>query len=173
MPKPRVRPRADQFVIFFDRDAGAPILSQMPARPQCQSDSGPREPNADHAQSESTRNESMPENPDLRLIAKEQNEAGNLNEENAVARSERLRPLRSPGLERAHRPIDNKDDPRALDEIFLGHFSATLSEDFHRHSMFIRHMSGAIAQAKLLGNTSSGPGLRNPLFFENLSLMIS
>lgn len=77
MPKPRVRPRADQFVILFDCDAGAPILSQMPACPQCERNPGPSECNARDTKSVGTRDHSMAEDPNLCVVAEEQNEAGN------------------------------------------------------------------------------------------------
>ena len=61
MSQARVWSGADQFVIFFDRDTGAPVLSQMPARPQCQRDPGPGERDACHAKSKTARQNSAAE----------------------------------------------------------------------------------------------------------------
>ena len=83
MAKTRVRPGADQFVIFLDRDAGAPVLAQMPACPQRQRDSGSGERDAGHSERIGAREESKPEKPDFGMVAEKQNEAHNLNEENA------------------------------------------------------------------------------------------
>src|ERR1700684_3263821 len=65
MPQPRIRPGADQFVIFFDGDPCAPKLSEMPARPQGQRNPGPGERDAREAEGVSPRGDFVPENPDV------------------------------------------------------------------------------------------------------------
>src|SRR5579863_4436871 len=122
MPKPRVRPGADQFVIFLDRDSRAPILSKMPARPQCKRDPSPGKHYSRDRKSIGAMDDSLAEKANLCLIHKQQREARNFKEKNAITRSKRFGPGCTPGLERAHRPVSDEDDPRCFDEIAPMHF---------------------------------------------------
>src|ERR1022692_1927810 len=121
MPKARIGPGADQLVIFLDRDAGAPVLSQMPSRPQCQRNPCPDQRNAREGKRVRSRNNLLAENPDPWVVDEEQNEDGTFKKEDAVARSERFRPLRTERLERADVPIGDKDDPGPFDDVMPTH----------------------------------------------------
>src|SRR5580658_4241190 len=116
MPEIGVGASADELVIFFESDPGAPILSEMPASPEGEGNADPCEGNASQGKSVGAKENSLAENADPRCPAEKQDKAHNFQEENAGTRGERFVADRAPGLQRARRPIDDEDDPGNLNE---------------------------------------------------------
>jgi len=71
MPEMSVGPSADELVVLFERDSGAPILSQVPASPQSDGDAHPGKRNAQNGKSVRSMNNTMTKNADLRRVAEE------------------------------------------------------------------------------------------------------
>src|ERR1700721_4848253 len=88
MPEIRVGASADELVIFFESDSGAPILSEMPASPEGEGDAHPREGNASQRKSVAGRESVLAENADARCPTEKQDKAHNFQQENAVTRGE-------------------------------------------------------------------------------------
>ena len=90
MPEISVGPAADELVVFFQSDSGAPILSQVPARPQSDGDADPSEGNTRNGQCVGAEKNVMIENAHLPFIAvaEEQDKAEDFQKEDAVTRGE-------------------------------------------------------------------------------------
>ena len=78
MPEMSVGSSADELVILFESDSGAPILSQVPAGPQSYGDADPGEYDTRNRKSVCPMDNAMTKNADLRSVAEEQCEAKNL-----------------------------------------------------------------------------------------------
>lgn len=111
-----VRASADELVIFFESNSGAPILSEMPASPESDGDADPCEGNASEGKSVGARENAMAEDADARCPAEKQDKACYFQEENTVTRGERFAADCAARLERARRPIDDEDNPGNLNE---------------------------------------------------------
>ena len=127
MPEISVGPAADELVVLFESDSGAPILSQVPAGPQSDGDADPGECDARNGKRVCPRENMMTENPDLRCVAEEQDEADDFEKEDGETRRERFPADGATRLQRARRPICDKDDPRTFNEITPNHASSTVA----------------------------------------------
>ena len=124
MPEIGVGAGADELVIFFESDSGAPILSEMPARPEGKGNADPCEGNASEGKSVGAGENAIAENayasPAEKLekvyYFEKQDKADYFQEENTVTRYERFAADGAARLERACHPIDDKDNPRNLDQ---------------------------------------------------------
>src|SRR5271155_1359137 len=111
MPEISVRPGADELVVLFECDSGAPILSQVPAGPQSNRDAEPGKRNTHDGERVCSSDNAMTKNANSRRVAKEQDEAQNLQKKDAVTRREGFPTDRPACLERARRPVNDEDDP--------------------------------------------------------------
>ena len=69
MPEVSVGPSADQLVVFFESDSGAPILPQVPAGPQSDSDADPGESDTRNGKSVCPRDNAMTKSADPTEVA--------------------------------------------------------------------------------------------------------
>ena len=101
----------------------APILSQVPTGPQRDSNADPGKGDAHNGKSVGPMDNAMAKNADPRRVAEEQYKAQNFQEKHAETRRGGL-PADGPSrLQRTHRPIYDKDDPRTFNEIMPNHDS--------------------------------------------------
>ncbi len=115
VPQARVGPSADELVIFFYGDSSAPVLAEMPARPNRQRDAGPGKHNCGDADTKTPRNYSLAQETDVGRMPKEQNETDDFEKHNAVARRKRFPLFGRLGIQRADRPIEDEGHPRDVD----------------------------------------------------------
>ena len=71
MPEMSVWPSANELMVLFESDSGAPILSQMPTGPQSDPNPDPGECDSSNSQGVGKRENTVPKNADLPYIAKE------------------------------------------------------------------------------------------------------
>src|SRR5271157_3040779 len=86
MPEISVGPGADELVVLFESDSGAPILSQVPAGPQSDGDADPGECDARNGKSVCPRDNAMTKNADLPYAAEEQDKTKDFQKEEAATR---------------------------------------------------------------------------------------
>src|SRR5258707_72172 len=79
-----VGPSMNELVVLFESDSSPPILSQVPAGPQSDSDADPGEYYARNSKSVGSMENAMTKNADLRCVAEEQGEATNFQKKDAV-----------------------------------------------------------------------------------------
>ncbi len=84
MSKTSVGPSANELVALFESDSSAPILSQVPAGPQSDSDAYPGEYDARNSKSVCSMENAMTKNADLRCVAEEQGKTNNFQKKDAV-----------------------------------------------------------------------------------------
>ena len=72
-------------MVLFESDSCAPILPQVPAGPQRDSDADPGECDARNSKSIRPMDNAMPKNTDLRCVAEQQDKAKNLQKKDAIA----------------------------------------------------------------------------------------
>ncbi len=125
MPEMSVGPSADELVVLFESDTGAPILSQVPAGPQSDSDADPGECDARNGNSVGPMDNAMTKNADLPYVGEEQDKAKDFQKEEAGTRRKRFPAKGSARLQRARRPVCAKDDPRTFNDITPNHASST------------------------------------------------
>ena len=127
MTEMSVGPSTDELVVLFESDTGAPILSQVPAGPQSNSDADPGECDARYGKSVCLMDNAMTKNADLRYLGEEQDKAKDFQKEEAGTRRQGF-PADGPArLQRARRPVCAKDDPWTFNEITPNHFNLALS----------------------------------------------
>ena len=114
MPEIRVGAGADEFVALFESNSGAPILSQVPAGPESDGDTDPCERDARGGDSVGLRENVAAKNGDLRRLAEEQDKAKNFQKKDSVTRGEGFLAEGATRLQRARRPVGDKDDPRTF-----------------------------------------------------------
>ncbi len=126
MPKMSVGPCADELVVLFESNSGAPVLSQVPASPKSDSDADPGKRNAYNGKCVCSMDNAMTKYSDLRCVAEEQDEASNFQKKDAVTRREGF-PTDGPAcLQCARRPVCDEDDPRTFNEVAPDHASSTV-----------------------------------------------
>jgi len=131
MPEMSVGPSTDELVVLLESDTGAPILSQVPAGPQSDSDTDPGERDARNGKSICPMDNAMTKNAGLRYVAEEQDKAKDFQKEEAGTRRKGF-PAEGPAcLQRARRPVCDKDDPRTFNEITPNHASSTVPSRGH------------------------------------------
>jgi len=121
-----VGPRADELVVLFKSDSGAPILSEVPAGPQSDRDANPGECDAGDGKSVGPRQNVMTKNTDPRHVAEKQDKAKNLQKKDAVTRGDRFLADGPARLPRAHRPVCDKNDPRTFNQVTPNHVSSAV-----------------------------------------------
>ena len=115
VPQARIRPGADQLVIFLYGDSSAPVLAQMPARPNRQRDARPRKRYGSDADTKTFRDYSLAQKADIGRMPKKQNETDDFEKHDAVARRKRFPLFGRLGIQRADRPIEDENHPRDVD----------------------------------------------------------
>jgi hypothetical protein len=115
VPQARIRPGADELVIFFYGDSSTPVLAQMPARPNRQRDASPRKHYGSNADTKTSWDYSLAEKADVGRMPKEQNETDNFEKHDAVTRRKRFPLFGRLGIQRADRPIQDEGHPRDVD----------------------------------------------------------
>ena len=131
MPEMSVGPSTDELMVLFESDTGAPILSQVPASPQSDSDADPGECDARNGKSVCLMDNVMTKNADLRYAGEEQDKAKDFQKEEAGTRRQGF-PAEGPArLQRARGPVCAKDDPRTFNDITPNHASSTVPSRGH------------------------------------------
>ncbi len=130
MPEMSVGSGADEFVILFESDSGAPILSQMPAGPQSDSNADPGECDARNGKRVRPVENVMTENADRRDAAEERNKARDFQKNEAGTRREGFLTDSPACLQRAHSPVHAKHDPWAFDKIMPNQLASPLPRIF-------------------------------------------
>jgi hypothetical protein len=116
MPQASIRPGADQLVIFFDGNSTTPILAEVPACPDGQRSSRPRQRNGGDVGGIAARENSLAKESDTGRTLEQENEAYNFDEHDAVTRHKGFTSLRPLGVQGADDPIADEDDPGNIDE---------------------------------------------------------
>ena len=124
MPEMSVGAGPDELVILLQGDSTAPILPQVPAGPDGESDSNPSKSDARNRGRVGTMENALTKHADAHEAPEQQGEAGDFQKEVAGTRDKRLCGHSPARLQRAHSPIDAKDDPRSFDEIMPNQFDS-------------------------------------------------
>jgi len=131
MPEMSVGASTDELVVLFESDSRTPILSQVPAGPESDSDADPGECDARNGKSVCLMDNAMTKNADLRDVAEEQDKAKDFQKEEAATRRKGFLADGPARLQRARRPVCAKDDPRTFNEITPNHASSTVGSRGH------------------------------------------
>lgn len=124
MAKMSVWPGADEFMVLFQSDSGAPILSQVPARPESDGDADPGEYDAGSGKSVAPMHNEVTKKAYIRGAAEEKYVTKNLQSEDAIPRRVGFLADGPARLQRAHQPVDTKHDPRPFGEVSPNHLSS-------------------------------------------------
>lgn len=90
VPEASIRAGADELMILLESDSAAPILPQVPACPQGESDSNPSERYSCNRGYVGTMEYALTENSDVHEAAEQQDEAGNFQRKMARSRDKGL-----------------------------------------------------------------------------------
>jgi len=130
MAKMSMGPTADELVVLFQSDSGAPILAQVPARPESDGDAYPRECHAGNFKSVIPMHNQVTENASPYEVAEDQYVAKKLQSEDPIPRRGGFLADGTARLQRAHQPVDAKYDPRPFSEVSPSHrLSAAVSRE--------------------------------------------
>ena len=122
MPEMGVGAGPDELVILLEGDPAAPILPQVPAGPQGESDSHPSERHARDRCRQGAMENALAKHTDAREAPEQQGEAGDFQNQVAGSRNEGLRGYSPASLQHANSPVDAKDDPRPYGEVMPNQF---------------------------------------------------
>src|SRR5579862_8734557 len=116
MANSRVRTAPNEFMLFSDRYLGAPVFSNVPARPDCKGDSCDRQKRPYHCDPFSLGKKSAIQNTETRIFRIEQNEPARHVSDMKQTRERRLPLLLSFLIARSPDPVSAKRNPCCLND---------------------------------------------------------